>query len=51
MYSLISLYGHVNIHRYQILYKNFRSKCSNLITILQDYMDEFNLLNKIFCNY
>ena len=51
MYSLISLYGHVNIYRYQILYKKFSSKCSNLITILQDHMDEFILLNEIFCNY
>ena len=50
MCSLISSYEHVNIHRYQILHKIFCSKCLNLVTILQDHMDKFNILNEIFCN-
>ena len=50
MCSLISTYEHVNIYRYQILHKTFCSKCSNLVTIWQYHIDEFNLLNEIFYN-
>ena len=51
MCSLTSSYEHVNIYRYQILHKFVYLKSSNLVTILHDHMNEFNLPNEIFCNF
>ena len=51
MCSLLSSHEHINIYRYKILHENFCSKYLNLVTIRQDHMNEFNLLNEIFYNF
>ena len=47
---MIFAYDHISIYLFQILHENFLFKCLNLVTILQDLVDDCNLLNEIFSN-